>query len=371
MSSDERAVPPPATPADPVVLDLHPSSAAVALVALLATLAILELGQNAPSALTKVAVGSLLALALDPLVQRVRRRFRTSRATAVAVVGGGLVVVFAVIVVLLAPQAIEQAEDLAQTLPETVERTYSWPLVGDRLEDADAAGRASELIEQLPGRLDDDALVRFAEAAIGGLQTLSLVVLVAIAVLIDGESLVARGRRLLPPRRRDHADELGRIAYRTIGSYFAGSLIVALLNGLVILAAGLALGVPLAPLAAVWASLTNLIPQVGGFLGGGFFVLLAVTDGPTTGVIAGIVFLVYQQVENNVVQPAIVGKRVNLSPPTTMLAALVGGAAAGVPGALAATPLVGTVKAIYLEARRDPDQRSEAPVAGQDPPSPK
>ena len=89
---------------------------------------------------------------------------------------------------------------------------------------------------------------------------------------------------------------------------------------------------PLAPIAAIWAALTNLIPQIGGFLGGAFFVLLALTESPTTAVIAGVLFLGYQQFENNVVGPAIVGSAVNLTPPATMLAALIGGAAAGVPG---------------------------------------
>jgi predicted PurR-regulated permease PerM len=50
-----------------------------------------------------------------------------------------------------------------------------------------------------------------------------------------------------------------------------------------------------------------------------------------------------------VIAPAIVGRAVNLSPPATMLAALVGGAAAGVPGALVATPLMGAAKAVYLD----------------------
>ena len=73
----------------------------------------------------------------------------------------------------------------------------------------------------------------------------------------------------------------------SFGSYFAGSLLVAVLNGSCILTAGLLLGVPLAPIAALWATLTNLIPQIGGFLGGAFFVLLALTQSPLTAVIAG------------------------------------------------------------------------------------
>ena len=50
--------------------------------------------------------------------------------------------------------------------------------------------------------------------------------------------------------------------------------------------------------------------------------LLALTESPTTAVIAGVLFLGYQQFENNVVGPAIVGSAVNLTPPATMLAAL-------------------------------------------------
>ena len=139
--------------------------------------------------------------------------------------------------------------------------------------------------------------------------------------------------------------------YRTLGRYFGGSITVAILMGLYVLALGLVLGVPLAPLAAIWVMLTDLIPQVGGFLGGSFFVLLATTQGVTTALIAAGGFVLYMNLENHVIQPAIVGRSVDLTPPTTMVAAFVGAAIAGVPGALVATPLVGATKAIYLEAR--------------------
>jgi predicted PurR-regulated permease PerM len=215
-------------------------------------------------------------------------------------------------------------------------------------------------VDDLPSRLDDETVADIAGRVVGGVGTLLVVLVTAVAVMFDGDAIVARARRLVPPARRDRADEVGRIVYRSVGKYFAGSLTVALLNGFVILSAGLLLGIPLAPLAGVWAAITNLIPQVGGFLGGSFFVLLAVTEGPLTGAIALVVFLCYQQLENNVIQPAIVGKAVNLSPPTTMLAALVGGAAAGVPGALAATPVLGALKSVYLDTRgRSPVEHAD------------
>jgi len=255
------------------------------------------------------------------------------------------------VVLLVAPPAVEQAQDFSDELPDTVEDLYSWPIVGARLEEADAAGDVEQAIRDLPATIDDRTIADLGQRLLGGALSTIIVVVTAIGILADGEVLVRRVRALVPPSRRERADEVGRIVYHSFGSYFAGSLLVAVLNGLVVLSIGLALGVPLAPIAALWATLTNFIPQIGGFLGGSFFVLLALTQSPLTAVIAAALFLAYQQFENNVVGPAIVGSAVNLTPPTTMLAALVGGAAAGVPGALVATPLIGAVKALYLERR--------------------
>ena len=140
-----------------------------------------------------------------------------------------------------------------------------------------------------------------------GIASVAIVTVLAIAVLIDGENLLARFRRLLPEPRQEQADAVGGIAYRTLGRYFGGSLTVAILMGVWVLTLGLILGVPLAPLAALWAMLTDLIPQVGGFLGGTFFVLLAVTQGVVPALIAAIGFVLYMNFENHVVQPAIVG----------------------------------------------------------------
>jgi predicted PurR-regulated permease PerM len=228
---------------------------------------------------------------------------------------------------------------------------YSWPIVGGRLERADAAQRVEEWVNDLPARLDERTLENVAEAVLGGALATIIIVVTAIAILLDAEHMVRRVSNVVDPARREGASRVGRVLYRTLGNYFAGSLLLAVLNGLVILTTGLVLGVPLAPLAGIWSMLTNLIPQVGGFLGGSFFVLLALTKSPATAAIAAAVFLGYQNLENHVIQPAVVGQAVNLTPPTTMLAALVGGAAAGVPGALVATPLVGAAKALFLEQR--------------------
>ena len=329
----------------------------------LTALVILAVFRATPTIITAIGVGVVFALALDPVLRAVQRRLHCSRAVGTLVVGAGLSVVFGATVLLLGPQATDQAGRFADELPATIEEFYDWPIVGHRLEDADAVGGVERFVDELPARIDADSITDAANRLISNVVTVLLVLVTAIAVLFDGEALVARVRGMIPPAHRERADDIGRVVYRSMARYFAGSVSIALLNGLVILTAGLILGIPLAPLAGIWAAITNLIPQVGGFLGGAFFVLLAVTQGPLVGVIALVVFLAYQQTENNVIQPLVIGRAVDLSPPTTMLAALIGGAAAGVPGALVATPLLGAAKSVWMSTigaggARDADDAS-------------
>lgn len=320
---------------------------------------------TAPDMVTRIAVGVLLGVALSPLVAGVQRRWHTSRGVAAATVGGALMVFFAAVVLLVAPAAVDQARTFSRELPATVRDLYSWPVIGPRLERSDAAGDVADLIDRLPARLDDATLARLGERLLGGFVSTVVVLITALGVLVDGERVVRRVRAVVPPAHRARAAELGEIVYQTFGSYFAGSLLVAALNGLVVLTVGLLLGVPLAPVAGLWSMLTNFIPQIGGFLGGSFFVVLALTKSPVAALIAGAAYLAYQQLENNVIGPAIVGGAVNLTPPATMVAALVGGAAAGVPGALVATPLLGAAKALYLERRGELPVRREAALRRQ------
>lgn len=345
-----------------IVVDIDPWSFVVLAGAALVAYAVFSVSSVAADVLTGIGVGVLLGLALSPVVSAVQRRWGRSRGSAVVVVGAALSLAVAAVVLLVAPAAINQASDFSNELPRTVRDFYSWPIVGERLEEADAAGQVEEWIEDAPADIDDATLADLGERLLGGVLSAFVVLVTALGVLVDGPLAVRRVRNLVPPASLARTDQLGGIVYATFGSYFAGSLFVAVLAGLVILSTGLLLGVPLAPVAGLWTTFTNLIPQIGGFLGGSFFVLLALTQGPVEAAIALAVVLAYQNLENNVISPAIVGQAVNLSPPTTMLAALVGGAAAGVPGALVATPLLGAVKAVYLDRRGLAPPTSERPA---------
>lgn len=332
-------------------------------VAVLAFLAALAIVGGTSTMLTRIAIGVLIALALDPVTDRLQRRLGGRRGLAVVVVAGLLAAVAALIIGVLGPRAVDEVRDFSERFPETVGELEDLPIVGDQVREQDLRARAERWVEELPERFTDERITETARTLVSGVASVTIVAVVAIAVLIDGENLIKRVRRLLPPQYRGQADEVGRVVYRTLGRYVGGSLTVALMMGLYVLTIGLVLGVPLAPLAAVWAMITSLIPQVGGFLGGSFFVLLAATQSVPTALVAGALFVVYMNLENHVISPAIVGKSVDLTPPTTMIAAFVGAAIFGVPGALVATPLTGAAKQLYLEARgRGRADDDEAPI---------
>lgn len=312
---------------------------------------LIALFRAAAETITAIAVGMLLALAFDPVVAWLKNRTGWGRGVAVTVVSGSLLVIVGSLFVLVGPPAVRQASEFGTDVESTVEELYDLPLVGERMEDADAADAVMGWLEDLPREISSATISDVARRVFGGLAAFMLVVMVASSVLIDGEAIVGRARRLVPEQYRERVDDVGRIFYRTVSRYFAGSLLMAVMTGTWVLTIGLILGVPLAPVAAIWAMLTDVIPQVGGLLGGAFFVALAATVSVTTAVIALGLFIAYMSFQNYVIQPTVVGTAVDLSPPATMIAIFIGAAAAGVPGALVATPLLGTAKAVYLDLR--------------------
>jgi predicted PurR-regulated permease PerM len=324
--------------------------------------------ENVAQTITAFVVALLFALAVDPVVRKVQfmsftthrgvdhkdghePKEKISRYSAVAIVLGIFVVTVSLAGYYLAPKVVDQAQNFATDLPQIVKDLEKVPLVGDRLGTEENQEKIEEFLSNVPSKLSsaDSPLGDLIRSFANGLYLAFLFVLMFIALLLDGPRLVRNFRRLLKPEYRDTGDRIARATYRVIGKYMAGSIFIASMAGLFIGTTGLILGVPLAPLLAVWITGTNLIPQIGGFLGGVPFVVFGFTVSPLTGVICLVLFLFYQQFENHIIQPIVIGKTVKISPPVTMVAALIGVAAGGVLGAMLAVPCVGGAKALAAE----------------------
>ena len=339
--------------AAPSGIDLDPRSAIPLAIAVALFAIAVWFIRSIPRTLSSVAIASLFAFALNPFVEALKRRTGWHRRTAAGVVMAVSAAIVAVLAALITVPTIHEVRDFNKQIPQTVKDLGKLPIIGPKLRDANASEKVQQWLNDAPKHLSANSkpIENAAGAIADGVAAALFTILLAITILLDGEHIVNGVRRLVPERRREDADRMGRLVYQVVGRYIAGTLLVAVLGGVVMLAGALALNVPLAPLIAVWVAITNPIPQIGGFLGASVFVLLALTQGAVVGLIALGIFLVYQQLENHVLQPLIIGRAVRLSPPATMVAALVGVAAGGLVGGLFAIPLLGATKAIYLSTR--------------------
>ena len=205
-----------------VLVDIDPWSFVVLVLAATVAVALFAITDRAGDVLTGIGVGVLLGLALTPVVNATQRRWHTTRGTAVVIVGTGLTVAVAAVVLLVAPAAIRQSQEFSEELPTTVREFYTLPIIGPRLEEADAAGSIEEWIEDAPASVDDATLANLGERLLGGVLSAVVVLITALGVMVDGEAVVRRFRVLVPVARQEQADRLGRIVYSTFGSYFAG-----------------------------------------------------------------------------------------------------------------------------------------------------
>jgi predicted PurR-regulated permease PerM len=337
-------------------VDLDWRSVVVLIAFFVGLVALRGLAHETPRTLTWLALAGLLALALNPLVAATQRRTHLGRPAAVTIVVTAVVGLLAIAIALLAPPAIHQARRLSSDVPRVTRQLGQLPLVGKRLRDNHVPEKARAWVEELPHRLarDPRGIGKAGKRLAGGAASAIITVLLAITLLLDGERIVRNVRRMIPPPRQAQADRVARLAYSVVGRYVAGSLVVAAIAGTAVLIVGLVLGVPLSPLLGVWVALFDLVPQIGGAVGGIPFVFLGFTHSAETGVICAVFFVLYLQFENHILSPLVVGKAVSLSPPATMIAALVGVSAAGVVGGLLAVPVVGAAKAVYLELRPSP-----------------
>ena len=257
-------------------------------------------------------------------------------------------------VAIAGPQLVKESSNLQRQLPKTVASLGDLPLVGKSIQSADLPGKVTQALDSFSARsgrgsgLEVGGLLKSASFGLGAVV---LALFLMAGIMLEGPRLVRSIRSALPPGHRESADGIGRVVYQVLAKYFAGSLLVAVLNGIWTASAALLAGVPLSPLLGVWSALTSLIPQIGGLLGFGLVFAVSLTAGVGPAIFMTVAFLVFMLFTNHVLVPLVVGKAVSLSPPVTMLAAIGGFSVGGIVGALFAVPTFGAIKAVAMYLR--------------------
>ena len=303
--------------------------------------------------ITWLIIAALVAVAVDRPVAALQRRARVPRPVAIGAACAVGAIVLAGVVTLGASGGAATSSQVQKELPQAIADLEDAPVIGPWLREHDASVWVSQQLENLPQRLSEVRVAEWLPTVGERVLDLGWTMLLAMALLIDGPRLAAAMHRRVPARRRRQTARLTHASHAAIAGYLAGAAPVAGINATVVLAIALVLGIALAPVLAVWAFVWNFVPQIGGFMGGFPLVVLALAKGPAAAVAAGALFVTYQFVENHLIQPAIISEAIDVPAWAALLAALVGGAVGGVVGAVVLTPLVGVVKVLVDELRRD------------------
>ena len=343
------------------VVTVRPRTVLMVALVLLGVVAIVKVVLMSERVLVWIFVSVLLALALNPAVDVLQRHGFRRRGSAAATVFVMVIAFIGGIGALIIPTLAQQVGDLVQAVPGYVreltagrgplgflERDYH---VVDRVQQAvdGDGGAATSLAGGANAAID---VTRSVATFIAGVVTIAFLTLF---MLLEGPRWVDRMIALFSPRLRPTARLIADDIYHLIGRYVTGNLLISLIAGTSMTLVLVILGVPYALALGLLVAVLDLIPLAGATLGAIIVTLVAFTDSPTAGAVVLAFTIVYQQLENHLIQPLVYGRTIAMSPLAILISVLVGAKIAGVVGALAAIPVAGTIQVVlqfWLEERR-------------------
>jgi predicted PurR-regulated permease PerM len=304
-----------------------------------------------------ILISIFLALALNPLVEWLQRRGIRRRGLAAAFAYALALAVVAGIAAAFVPTLVDQVNNFAHSVPDYIDQlTKGRGRLGfletryhvvEKVRHAVQTGGVNRLAT---GAGTAIAVTRGISTAIAATIT---VVFMTFFMLLEGPAWMERLYGLLSERAQPRWRNVGSEIYRTVGGYVSGNLLISLIAGVSSWIVLFALGVPYAVALALLVALLDLIPLAGATLAAIAVVLVALaTNGLVAAIVLGAFFLVYQQIENHLLQPLVYGRTVQLSPLAALIGVLVGAEVAGILGALGAIPIAGTIQVLLVDWQR-------------------
>jgi predicted PurR-regulated permease PerM len=323
-------------------------------------------------------IAAFLAVALSPPVNYLSRWMK--RGLAIAVTFCGLLLVPILLIALIVPPLITEANDFADNVPRYADDVTEYVQDNERLreinEDYDITSKLEEEAEKLPSRLGG-AAGTLRDIGFGIVNSL----FAGLTILVMTAFLLGSGRRWTdafigsrPPEQRDRLRRSRDNMASAVGGYVAGALTIAVIAGVATYIVLLILGVPFRGPLAVIAGLFSLIPLVGATIAAVLIGVVTLFENfPTATIIWAIWAIAYQQLENHLIQPQIQKRTVNVHPFITIVAVLFGGTLLGIMGAIVAIPIAASIQILlreYVDLRTFTLKTPEPPAPPPPPPEP-
>jgi len=307
-----------------------------------------------------MVVGGFISLLLDPLVVGLQRWGVPRRGWAVGIVTAVAIVAFAALGFAFGYPLAHGLTHLAQSLPSYVrkaERGQGWigHLVRHYHVESWVRKNSPKLISFAEGLTKP--ILSVGKGAVSVVLSLVALFVFVVLVMLEAPKMRRFALTTLPESSASRWSRLGREITRSVSGYMLGNLTTSLIAGAVVFVTLTILGVPFALLWALWVALVDFLPVVGGALAGIPTVLFALTQSLTAGIVTAVVFLVYTQVENHVLNPIVMSRTVRINPLLVFVSVIlaaglgswVGGIFGGFAAALIAIPAAGALQAIVRE----------------------
>lgn len=298
--------------------------------------------------ITLIFLATFIALGLYPVVTRLERR-GLKKGAAIGVVLAAFLTVVAVLLVLIIPIVIEQATELARTLPENLSdiENQGWFLDLD----GQFNGYPLILLEWVRLSSADPNLwitlgggaLRIGADIINGTFGVLLVVVITIYFVASLDAMKQALYDLVPGSKRAAFSEIAEEIFDSIGKYLSGQVVIAAMNATFSFILLTIMGVRYAGILAFIALFITLIPVIGPLISTTIMVTVSLFTSPTAAIVVAIVMIVYMQVEAYLFTPRIIGKAISIPASLVLIGAVIGGTLLGLLGALVASPVVASI----------------------------
>ena len=311
-----------------------------------------------------ILVAGFIALILNPVVVALQRWRIKRRGWAVAIVTLWAVIVFIGLALAFGLPLVGGITHLAETLPAYVnkaEHGKGW--IGHLVRKY----HVQHWVQANVPKLVDFGKGLAAPALSLGKGAFTLVIalltifVLTLLLLLEGPKMRSGLLGMMSPDRAQRYSQVAREVNSSVTGYMLGNFVTSLIAGGVVFVTLMITGVPFPFLWALWVALVDFLPMIGGALAGIPTVLFAFGHSLTAGIVTLVVFLVYTQVENHVLNPIVMSRTVKVNPLLVLLSILIGaeigswigGIFGAFVAALLAIPAAGAIQVLVRELWRD------------------
>jgi predicted PurR-regulated permease PerM len=323
------------------------------------------------SVLVQLLLAVILAAGMGPLVNQLaahpwvtvgRWSWRPSRGLVVLVLYLALVLLVSLLGAILVPPLVNEIEDLVRRLPGYAADLQAWLLtLPERYPFLPAIDLAAGLAEQLRAGAAQLAsllgqallLVRLALGLLSGTLNGIFVLILALYLTADSERILRSVLSFLPADRQELAE---RVAFRIgerLGGWVRGQIALSVIIGTITFVGLTLIDVRYAVLLALIAAIGEAVPMVGPIFSAIPAVMIASLQSPLQGLLTLGLYILVQQLENNLIVPKVMERAVALHPLVVLLALLSGAELLGVAGAVLAVPVAAALAVVLDEVRRE------------------